>query len=210
MNKIVEIASKALSILLYPLFIPAYGMLLLWRSYSHITALPDFYWGAVILSTLLITCIIPLTAIIMLRRKGTVSTLYIEKASERTTPYLYTTLSFAFWCLLLYKIGMPTYLLLSAIGATVALIGITVINRRWKISAHLTGMGGLIGGIMSFYMGIDAMPPIWLTVILLVAALLLMYARLYLKAHSSLQVVIGLLWGLLCTFVPNLIMYYAL
>lgn len=209
MKRITKIAAKTLSVLLYPLFMPTYGMALFCAVFSQYVMLPAFYWWAVILSTLLITCVIPLSAILLLRRRGAVSSLYIEKASERTTPYLYSILSFACWCVLLYKIAVPAYLLASAVGATLALVAVTVINHWWKISAHLTGFGGLLGGIMSYYLATGALPAIWFGVTLLVVALLLMYARLYLNAHTSLQVVAGLLLGLLFTFIPNLLLYYA-
>jgi membrane-associated phospholipid phosphatase len=43
----------------------------------------------------------------------------------------------------------------------------------------------------------------------LMLALVLMYARLYLNAHSPLQVVGGFLLGLFCVFLPNLLLIYA-
>ena len=104
---------------------------------------------------------------------------------------------------------VPTYLLLTAIGATVALILVTIINRWWKISAHLSSLGGLIGGVMSFCLCTGIMPSMWLVICMFVVVLLLMYARLYLDAHTPLQVVCGLLLGLLMTFIPNLIYCYA-
>ena len=103
---------------------------------------------------------------------------------------------------------LPIFLLLVAIGAMVALLAVTIINHWWKISAHLTGIGGLLGGICSFAINYSTLP-IALIITVLVAALLLMYARLYLNAHTPLQVACGFLLGLLCTFIPSLIITYA-
>jgi membrane-associated phospholipid phosphatase len=103
---------------------------------------------------------------------------------------------------------MPLFLLLVAIGAIVALLIVTIINSWWKISAHLTGIGGLLGGICSYALYSSSLP-IGLICITLMLALILMYARLYLDAHTPMQVVCGFLLGLLATFVPNLIMTYA-
>ena len=44
---------------------------------------------------------------------------------------------------------------------------------------------------------------------ILLVSLLLMYARLYLNAHTPMQVVCGYILGLICTFIPNLIIYHA-
>jgi len=44
---------------------------------------------------------------------------------------------------------------------------------------------------------------------LLLLSLLLMYARIYLDAHTPLQVVLGFLLGLVFTITPNFIILYA-
>ena len=82
---------------------------------------------------------------------------------------------------------------------------VAVVNKRWKISAHLTGFGGLTGGVLAFYLAGGMMPPMWLIGALLGLALVLMYARLYLDAHKPMQVVCGWLLGIAMTFVPNMI-----
>jgi membrane-associated phospholipid phosphatase len=79
---------------------------------------------------------------------------------------------------------------------------------KWKISAHLTGIGGLLGGVCSFALYYSTLP-LGLVITILTASLILMYARLYLHAHTPLQVVCGLLLGILSTFIPNLIIHYA-
>lgn len=211
MRKLLNIVAKGLSILLYPLFVPTYGMLLFCTTYSvYFHVLPSAYWWVSIVGTLLLTCIIPITAILLLIRRGSVSDLYIERAEERTTPYIYTVFCFAFWCYFMYSaLHVPTCILLTGIGATVALIIVALVNRRWKISAHLSSLGGLVGGVMSFCMCTGIMPHMWLVISMLALSLLLMYARLYLNAHTPMQVVGGFLLGLVMTFIPNLIYCYA-
>ncbi len=210
MQRVLHILAQVWSVLLYPLFIPTYGMLLFCIAFSHGRGmLPAVWWWVCIGSTFVITCFIPLTSILLLMRTKRVKDLYITDAQERTTPYIYTLLCYGFWCVLLFRLHVPLAVSFSAVGATVALLLVLLINLRWKISAHLSAFGGLIGGVMSYYMSIEAMPSVGLGVALLVAALLLMYARLYVEAHTSLQVVSGFLLGLLCTFLPNIFIYYA-
>lgn len=211
MRKLLDIVAKGLSILLYPLFVPTYGMLLFCATYSvYFYVLPSAYWWVSIVGTLLLTCIIPITAILLLIRRGSVSDLYMEQAAERTTPYIYAVFCFAFWCYFMYSaLRVPTYILLTGIGAAVALIIVALVNRRWKISAHLSSLGGLVGGVMSFCMCTGIAPHIWLVISILALSLLLMYARLYLNAHTPMQVVGGFLLGLVMTFIPNLIYCYA-
>jgi membrane-associated phospholipid phosphatase len=146
---------------------------------------------------------------LILWKRGSISSLHIDNATERTTPYIYTLICFGFWC---YFIGtilkMPFVWLIVAIGASLALLAVTIINHWWKISAHLTALGGLLGGICSISLYYNVLPSS-LIIGILILSLLLMYARLYLNAHTPLQVVCGYILGIVCTFTPNLIIYYA-
>ena len=211
MNKTLDIAAKILSVVLYPLFVPTYGMVLFcWAHSLHVAPLPWIWVVIAIAGTLLLTCIIPITAIWIMMKRGQVKDLYIDDPSERTMPYMYAFLGFGFWAYLLVKIlHAPLYLGGIAVGAAIAIGLVTVINRRWKISAHLTGLGGLIGGIMSYCLGIGAIPTWGTWVLWLGLSWLLMAARLRLNAHTGTQVSAGWLLGIACTFLPYLILSYA-
>lgn len=210
MNKTLHIISQTLSILLYPLLIPTYGLILFaLGEHSSSLPLPAVYWWIAIGGTLFFTLLIPLTSLFVLIKAGRVSNLYIDHAGERTTPYLYTTVSFACWTYFLYHVlHMPAFLIHVAGGATVALALVMLVNRFWKISAHLTAWGGLIGGLCSYclYYGYQ-LTPMTMT-LCTVVTILLMTARLYLQAHTPLQVVTGWLLGLLCTTLTTFTLYY--
>ena len=210
MQQIFNILSKAFSILLYPLFMPTYGMGLYMLAMHHRTPnLPNAYIWVAIVGTLVITALIPIVLLLILWKRGNISSLHIDNAKERTTPYVYSLIWYGFWC---YFVGvtlhMPLVWLVVAIGSTCALLAVTIINHWWKISAHLTGMGGLLGGICSLALYYSALPTT-LIIITLTISLLLMYARLYMNAHTPAQVVAGYLLGILFTFIPNLILHHA-
>ena len=101
---------------------------------------------------------------------------------------------------------LPLVLFVVAIGATIAILLITIVNHWWKISAHLTAMGGLLGGICSIALTYSILPTT-LIICTLVISLLLMYARLYVNAHTPLQVVCGYILGLIFTSIPTLIIH---
>lgn len=209
MQRVTHILSQLLSILLHPLFIPSYGMLYyMLFVHERIPQLPHTYILISIIGTMILTAVIPISLIVILWRRGTISSLHIHEAQERTTPYIYSVICFGFWSYFIYKvIKLPLVWLFIALGTTLALLLLTVINRWWKISAHLTAMGGLLGGVCSLalcYATTFTTP----VIIVLTISLMLMYARIYLQAHTPLQVVAGYLLGIACTFTPNLIMYY--
>lgn len=210
MHKTLSILSQFWSILLYPMWMPLYGVILFCLAARKLLPiLPASYMGMCIAGTAVLTLIIPIILLLFLWRKGYIDSLHIDNAKQRTTPYIYTLICYGFWAYFVrVTVKMPTFMLLVAIGAMVALLAVTIINHWWKISAHLTGIGGLLGGICSFALNYSTIP-LMLIIIVLLLALLLMYARIYLQAHTPMQVVCGFLLGLLCTCIPTLIMTYA-
>ena len=210
MQQLFNILSKALSTMLHPLFMPTYGMgLYMVAMRMRIQQLPSVYILIGLAVTFVLTTLIPIILILILRKRGTISSIYIDEAHERTIPYIYTFICFGFWC---YFVGatlkMPTVWLVVAIGATIALLFVTIINHWWKISAHLTALGGLLGGICSLALYYSTLPTT-LIIGIMIISLLLMCARIYLNAHTPLQVICGFVLGILCTFIPNLITYHA-
>lgn len=210
MHKILSILSQFWSILLYPMWMPLYGVILFCLAARKLLPiLPASYMGMCIAGTAVLTLIIPIILLVFLWRKGYIDSLHIDNAKQRTTPYIYTLICYGFWAYFVrVTVKMPTFMLLVVIGAMVALLAVTIINHWWKISAHLTGIGGLLGGICSFALNYSILPLILIITVLLLS-LLLMYARIYLQAHTPMQVVCGFLLGLLCTCIPTLIMTYA-
>lgn len=211
MRRVTDIVAKALSVLLYPLFVPTYGIALFcWAYHTQVNPLSPVWSIIAIVGTFLLTCLIPMSAIWIRIKRGVIKDIQIENSEQRTVPYLYAALGFGFWAYLMIAIlHAPLYLDFIALGATAAIGLITLINRWWKISAHLTGMGGLTGGLFAYCLGISALPTVGTICLWFCLTLALMYARIYLKAHTASQVSAGWLMGLTCTFLPYCIYVYA-
>ena len=192
------------------MLMPLYGILLFSAATKQLLPqLPLTYIGVCIGGTAVLTLIIPILLLLFMWKKGYIDSLHIHDSKQRTTPYLYTLICYVFWAYFLrVTLQLPLFLLLVAIGAIGALLAVTIINHWWKISAHLTGIGGLFGGICSFALNYSTLP-LSLIINALIVALLLMYARLYLNAHTPMQVICGFILGVLSTFIPTLIMTYA-
>ena len=192
-----------LSGLLHPLFMPTYGIVLFCMAFSQQIPLPAAYWLVSCIGTFFMTALIPLSLMIFRRLRGEISDISISNASERTPIYVYTIICYAFWSYFLYKVIHAPFVSLIGVGATIALAVVLFINTRWKISAHLTGLGGLLGGILAYVYNYTLPLPMMTISIILGIALALMFARLYLNAHTSLQVVTGFLLGIIMTFTPT-------
>ena len=205
MNNTLYYISRTISAVLYPMFIPTYGILIYFLALRSFISYPAPLIWIGVTGTLIFTCLLPLSVILVMIHRGNLTDIYIRNPRQRTMPYVYSTICYGFWTYFCWQVmHLPLFIVLTAAGSTVALLLVLLINRTWKISAHLAALGGLFGGMMSFCLstGVSAT---WALIGCSVTALLLMFARVYDESHTPLQVVCGYLLGTLATFIPNLI-----
>lgn len=188
-----------ISFIFQPLLMPTYGMTILMN--TDLFNMVPFTWKLIaILGTLVFTGLLPAAPILLLMRKGEVSDLFISKREQRTMPYLFSFLSYAFWTLFLLRVlNLPMFMVAVGIGTTASILFITLINLKWKISAHLSGIGGLAGGIfgVSYRMAYN---PIWLFILILSISALVALSRIELKAHTPSQTLAGFMLGFISVF----------
>lgn len=190
---------KVISIIFIPLLMPLYGMLLLFQldSFAHLTT---FFKGITFGGTALFTIVLPAIPILILLKKGGVSDFFISKKEERVAPYLFTFLAYVFWAFFLFRtLQMPMYVVGAGVGAAISVFLILLINLKWKISAHMTGMGGLAGGIFGICFRL-AINPLWLFVVIIFLSLVVALSRIGLKAHTPSQTLAGFIVGFLSVF----------
>ena len=189
------------STVLHPVFMTLYGVILLFL----FTDFGVFFAGQFfdfILPVVILSCIIPITGIILLRRMKLISHSDLKNKKERSLPFLITFLSYASLLYFFIQAGLFVFFLwfIALLVAPLLLMIITVtINCFWKISVHMIGIGGLLGGIMGvcYIKGID---PYILFMVLFILAGMLGSARLILKRHTAPQVYTGFLLGFVVTF----------
>ena len=186
MNKFHHIVS----IVFQPLLMPTYGIILL-MNLDVFNLLPNIWRWEAIGGTILFTAILPVVPILFMMRKGEVSDMFISKREQRTMPYLFSCMSYLFWCLFLWRtMQFPPFIVAIGAATTLSIFLIVFINLKWKISAHMSGVGGLVGAIygISYRM---AMNPLWMLVIVITISALVAISRIELKAHTMGQVFAG-------------------
>ena len=189
------------SLVFQPLLMPTYGMIML-LNLKVFDILP-FVWQLIaILGTLLFTGLLPATPILFLMKKGEVQDIFISRREERTLPYLFSFLSYIFWTIFLWRIlKFPPFMVAMGIGTAISILLITFINLKWKISAHMSGIGGLAGGIFGICYRM-AYNPTWLLIGILCLAALIALARIELKAHTPGQTLAGFTLAFFSVLLP--------
>ena len=140
------------------------------------------------------TLIIPVFVSFLLLKNGWINSLHLETARERRFPYLITGTCYFFTFYFLKQQHISALIYLLFLGATLALLITLLINMRWKISAHMVGIGGVIGALMgiSLRLGLDYRM-LLLTLIFLSGVI--GTARMLMKAHTPAQIYSGFFVG---------------
>lgn len=198
--------SQALSGLFHPLLMPMYGIsalsLSIYESGYAERYLMSYALSPALKLTRLWGFAIPVGIILLLRIFRQFSSLEMEDRGERNGPYLACSLCYIVWNVQLYKAQVPIEWLLIAMGGTLALMMVAAVNLRWKISAHATGVGGMVGSVLAYGLGTGSFS--WIVFLTVSAiAIAVMCARLCLHRHTVMQVTAGWSVGLLCTLLPT-------
>jgi hypothetical protein len=145
------------------------------------------------------TGIIPVIMVVVLRITGRVKSFMLNSKEERNMPYLLTTLLYFFCFYNFYKLNVNGIILNYLLACTIILLMVTLINRFYKISIHMAGMGALTGliAVMTYYNSADIR---YLLIVVLILSGLVATARMFAGAHTFWQLILGYLGGFLVMF----------
>lgn len=192
-----------ISIILHPLFMTVYSVCLLFL-FTDFGILFGKQFLNFFTPVLLLSCVIPATGMYFLRRIGLISDFALTDRSERFLPMLISFFSYIALVYFFWISGLHIFFLwfIALLVAPILLLIITsIINIYWKISAHMTAIGGLTGGFLSVCYNIKGLNLYILFMILFILAGCLGSARLVLKRHTPAQVYAGFLFGFVITYI---------
>lgn len=189
--------AKVVSYIFHPLLMPLYLLALLFNgdSYLQLTT-PQRIQNILYLLVGLTTVLLPVSTSYMLLKSGHIHSLHMHSAQERRIPYLLTCLFYFFTYYLLRKVQVSALIYLVFLGASLALLITLLINLRWKISAHMVGIGGLLGALAGLTYRLALEYQLVLLILILVAGTI-GTARMLLEAHSPAQLYSGFFVGVI-------------
>ena len=188
-----------ISALLHPLLLPTLAFA--WLFYLSPFGLQNLPYEAkkyILTNIFLLTFLLPMTSMLVVYFLGGIRDLTLDKAQDRHLPFLLTT---AFYTLTTYLFAQQAYLnrfpvivlIIGSISLSIAFV--TIITFFWKISAHSTGISGVVGFMLALIFKQGDSTLLYPVLFCIVLAGLLMSARLYLNAHTPAQILGGTLLG---------------
>ncbi len=190
--------AQTVSYLFHPLLMPTLGILLLMNTGFYFALISfqakKFIFLIIVTSTLLL----PLLAIGLLMVNSKFK-LDLDKNTDRLLPMLATAV---FYYLGYYFMGklpvFPVYRIL-IIASILTVVLLLIITSKWKISAHLAGIGGLIGAILALSLRLHINSSFLLSALIILAGVI-GTSRIILGKHNPLQVYTGFLLGFLVNY----------
>ena len=195
-----RLIANILSIAFHPLLMVTYGVALAFAS-TYLAVYPLQMKLLILSGVFLMTAVVPAIFIFLLVKYGNAGDYALTNRRVRTLPYLLYVASIVACAFFLLRMLLPFWLVVILFGtAAVMLIA-------WKISAHMIGIGGLIGGIMGIAQ-IYALNPWRGFIIGFLIAGCLGTSRLILQRHTPAQVYAGFGLGFTGIYISSLLSYF--
>ena len=190
---------KFISTILHPIVLPTLGVFLyfVFVSQSFEKRLQLIVLGLVFA----LTYVVPVLLLLFLRNFGFIKDFQVSTIKERRFPVI-------FMIFLLYFLGntiiqIPTIRNLGILfyGTSLSLICIYILfSVKLKSSLHLVSMGNMIGFFL-IMTNINSLSMLPIIILLILLSGILASSRLYLKAHTPVELLIGFSLGIVCQFI---------
>ena len=192
-NKNIIIASRVVSMVFTPFYLPTLGLLALF-SFSYLSLLPFQYKAIVIAIVYFFTVLLPTLLIHVYRRHQHWNLIELGQRERRMVPYVLSILCYFTCVYIMRSLHIPHFMSSIVVAALCIQIICAIVNGWWKISTHTAAIGGVVGALVAFaaIFGFNPLP--WLCITIIIAGIL-GTSRMILRQHSLSEVVSGFLVG---------------
>lgn len=186
--------AKTFSLLLHPLLLPTIGIIILYNSGSVLEYLPFQAKKIILLIVGVSTLILPISFVPFFIFQKIIKNVQMENNRERLVPFFITSALFFFGYFLLVRLGAPQTITKFILAATVSAAILFLYSFKWKISAHLVGIGGLTGALIAISFRLSVNMEYYIMAAVLLSGII-GYSRLKLKTHKPFHIYVGWITG---------------
>ncbi len=142
-RNIIETSAKTISVIFHPLFMPVYGLAIIFSAPTLYGYLPFTVKKLLFLIILINNVLLPFSLLPYFKYRNIISSWTIENRRERIIPLLITTLLYAATSFIIFRFPIPVFLKSFIFASFFLSLTVTLINFWWKISIHSVGAGAL-------------------------------------------------------------------
>lgn len=188
--------AKLVSFVFHPLFMPLYGMALIFSAPTLFGYLPWEVKKLLFLIILINNVMLPFSLLPFFRYRNVISSFSIEERSERNLPLILTTLLYGATSYIVFTFRVPVFIKSFFLAFFFLSLTVTIINFWWKISTHSVGIGAITA--LAIVLSVKMYSPlIWYFIVIIIVTGLVLSSRLKLNYHNPGQVWLGYLTGII-------------
>ncbi len=194
-----DLLARFISLIFHPVFMPVYGLLVIFYSPTLMVHLPSAMKRIMFLLVAINMTVVPLAMIPLLKYRNIIRSYNMDTRAERIIPLALGSMMYLLSTIIFYSYQIPVLIksFMLAVSVTSALILINTFF--WKISVHAAGMGALLATAIALSLRMRTDILIILLPLLILSGLV-MSVRLYMNSHSPAQVYTGFLLAFFTVF----------
>lgn len=194
-SKIYNIVLQSISNLFHPLLMLTYAaILIVYLSDLSLLVAKDTAL-VIVCEVFILTCFLPVLCISILYKLGFVGHWALRNRTDRAIPLLVNWIFYVLCTCALNFQGFPKWALAFYIGASILAFICWFVSFWWKISAHASGLAGLMVVSFSIFFRCPYLVSQWIPLIIVVITGLVCSIRVYLGRHTLAQVTVGAIVG---------------
>lgn len=186
----------AISILFHPIVIPLYAVFIIFNSSSLFSYVPANIKNITYIIAFVSTVLLPASVLPLLKFQRIISSYSLTDRRERIIPIILSIIFYFLGFYLTSKLPMSNMTLALYKALMIAILGVGIISLYWKISIHMTSLGGICAIVLFVNMYYQSNTLLWLIATILLSGIMAS-SRLLLGRHTPLQIYIGFIWGMI-------------
>ena len=191
-----DILAKVISVIFHPLFMPLYGMIIIFTAPTLFWYIPFKVKKILLFVVATNNVLIPVSLMPFFRYRNIISSWAIETRKERRIPLLAVSFFYSITSFILFRLQIPLFIKSFIFATAVLAITVSVVNFWWKISLHSVGAGALAGLVIVLSMNM-MVPLTWFLIPVLLISGLILSSRLRLNTHNPPEVYLGFITGII-------------
>jgi hypothetical protein len=189
------IVAKVISVLFHPLFMPLYGLIIIFSAPTLFWYLPFKVKKTLLIIILVNNVVIPVSLLPFFRYRNIISSFVMEERNERVVPLLIISLLYSVTSFVMFRLQIPLFLKTYFYSISFVAVLVLLITLWYKVSIHSVSAGAMIGTILALSLKMSISLN-WFLIPAIIIGGIILSARLKLNSHNSLQVYFGFMTGL--------------
>lgn len=189
-------AAEVISVIFHPLFIPLYGLLIIYSSPTLLSFIPFQLKMLMFILVLANNVFLPLAMAAILYARGAITTFSARDRNERVLLLSFALVMYTLTAYLLVRMQAPNLFRAYFISIAIVTLITLLITTFYRISLYAVSIGGLLVLVIYMVVFYD-ISTVWQLISVIIVGGAVMSSRIYLGAHTPSEVWTGLLVGAL-------------